>query len=87
MVRTIATTSLAFIVLAAFAMLAGTRADYPYPRPTPTFCEETPPLAPLVTASAEFGAATVSSAGKAARVRLFPPFAGRRAETASARTG
>ena len=47
MVRTIATTSLAFIVLAAFAMLAGARADDPYPRATPTFCEETPPLAPL----------------------------------------
>jgi hypothetical protein len=44
MVRTIATTSLAF--MAAFAMLAGARADYPYPRTTPIFCEETPPLAP-----------------------------------------
>jgi len=44
MVRTITTTSLAFILLAAFATLAGARADHP--RPTPTFCEETPPLAP-----------------------------------------
>jgi hypothetical protein len=44
MVRTIATTLLAF--MAAFAMLAGARADYQYPRTTPTFCEETPPLAP-----------------------------------------
>jgi len=47
MVRTTATTSLAFILLAGFAALAGARADSPYPRPTPTFCEETPPLAPL----------------------------------------
>jgi hypothetical protein len=47
MVRTIATTSLAFIVLAAFAVLAGARADDPYLRGTPTFCEETPPLAAL----------------------------------------
>ena len=45
MVRIIATTSLAFIVLAALAMLGGARADSPYPRGTPTFCEETPPLA------------------------------------------
>ena len=44
MVRTIATTSLAFIVLAASAMLAGARADYPYPRAMLTFCEETPTL-------------------------------------------
>jgi hypothetical protein len=46
MVRTIATTSLSFIVLAAFAMLAGARADSHSPA-TPTFYEETPPLAPL----------------------------------------
>ncbi len=46
MVRTTATTSLAFIFLAASPTLAGARADYPYLRPTPTFCEETPPLAP-----------------------------------------
>lgn len=47
MVRTIATTSLAFIVLAAYAMHAGARADYPYPRTTSDFCEEAPPFAPL----------------------------------------
>jgi hypothetical protein len=47
MVRIITTTSLAFIGLAAFSMLADARADYPHPRATPTFCEETPPLAPL----------------------------------------
>ena len=40
MVRTIATTSLAFILLTAVAA----RADYPHPRPTATFCEEAPPL-------------------------------------------
>ena len=43
MVRTKATTSLAFIVLAASAALSGARADYSYPRSTPTFCEEMPP--------------------------------------------
>ena len=43
MVRTIATTSLAFILLTANAA----RADYPHPRVNPTFCEETPPLALL----------------------------------------
>jgi hypothetical protein len=46
MVRTTATTSLAFIFLAAFATLAEALADDPYPRPTPAFCEEMPPLAP-----------------------------------------
>ena len=44
MVRILATTSLVLIFLAAFAALAGARADYPYS--TPAFCEETPPLAP-----------------------------------------
>jgi len=44
MVRTKATTSLAFIVLAAFAALSGARADYSYPRSMPTFCEEMPPF-------------------------------------------
>jgi len=43
MVRTIATTSLAFILLTTVAA----RADYPHPRANPTFCEETPPLALL----------------------------------------
>ena len=47
MVRIKTTASLAFIVLAALATFAGARADYPYPQPTPTFCEETPPLAPI----------------------------------------
>jgi hypothetical protein len=46
MVRTIATTSLAFIVLAANAILVGARADYPYPQRTSNYCEETS-LAPL----------------------------------------
>ena len=45
MLRIKTTASLAFIVLAALATFAGARADYPYPQPTPTFCEETPPLA------------------------------------------
>ena len=44
MVRILATTSLVLIVLAAFAALAGARADYPYS--TPALCEETPALAP-----------------------------------------
>ena len=39
----IRTTTLAVIVLTAFATLAGAREAYPYPRPTPSFCEETPP--------------------------------------------
>ena len=45
MVRTTATTPLAFIFLAGFATLAEARADYP--QPTPTFCGETSPPAPL----------------------------------------
>src|ERR1700741_3966625 len=40
MVRTIATTSLAFILLTTVAA----RADYPHPRTNPTLCEETSPL-------------------------------------------
>ena len=47
MVRTIAATSLAFIMLAANAMLAGARADNPYPRVASNLCEETLPCAPL----------------------------------------
>ena len=39
MVRTIATTSLAFILLTAVAA----RADYPHPRTNPILCEETSP--------------------------------------------
>ena len=44
MARTIATTSLAFVVLAAFAMLAGARADHSSPRAMFIFCEETLPF-------------------------------------------
>jgi hypothetical protein len=40
MVRTIATTSLAFILQTAVAA----RADYPHARTNPTLCEETSPL-------------------------------------------
>jgi hypothetical protein len=42
MVRTRATISLAFVVLAASAMLASAWADFPYPRGTTNYCKETP---------------------------------------------
>jgi len=47
MVRTVATISLAFIMLAANAILAGARADYPHQQAAPDFCKETAPYAPL----------------------------------------